>query len=232
LSSLDESLLSGLPPFSRLSRGQIREILDQAKPQRYPEGTPVFGEGLPADRFFLLLDGFIRVIRTTPDGEQIIALHIPPGQLFGIATALGRDTYPATAMAASESLALGWPARLWPDFAARYDGFATETYRTVGVRLGEFQSRVTELATRAVEQRVAAALLRMANQTGRRTESGIEIAFPVTRSDVAEMTGTTLHTVSRLLSAWERDGIARSARRHITVTAPHRLVVLSGAAVE
>ena len=79
---------------------------------------------------------------------------------------------------------------------------------------------------------MAAALLRMANQTGRRTESGIEIAFPVTRSDVAEMTGTTLHTVSRLLSAWERDGIVRSARRHITVTAPHRLVVLSGAAIE
>jgi CRP-like cAMP-binding protein len=232
LPSLDESLLSGLPPFSRLSRGEIREILAAAKPQLYPEGTPVFGEGLPADRFFLLLDGFIRVIRTTPDGEQIIALHIPPGQLFGIATALGRDTYPATAMAATESLALGWPARLWADFAARYDGFATETYRTVGVRLGEFQSRVTELATRAVEQRVAAALLRMANQTGRRTESGIEIAFPVTRSDIAEMTGTTLHTVSRLLSAWERDGIVRSTRRHITVTAPHRLVVLSGAAIE
>lgn len=127
-------------------------------------------------------------------------------------------------------LALGWPSRLWTDFAARYDGFATETYRTLGARLGEFQSRVTELATQAVERRVAAALLRMANQSGRRTEAGIEIAFPVTRADIAEMTGTTLHTVSRLLSAWERDGIVKSTRRHVTVTAPHRLVVLNGAA--
>lgn len=230
MQKLDESLLSGLPPFSRLGRAEIREILDRATPTLYPEGTAVFGEGLPAERFFLLLDGFIRVVRTTADGEQVIALHIPPGQLFGIAPALGRDTYPATAVAASESLALGWPVRLWATFTAKYDGFATETYRTVGARLGEFQTRVTELATKAVEQRVAAALLRMANQSGRKTDAGVEIAFPVTRNDIAEMTGTTLHTVSRLLSAWEREGIVASTRRHVTVTAPHRLVVLSGAA--
>lgn len=227
---LDESLLTGLPPFARLSRPEIRTILDQATPRRYPEGEAVFGEGMPADRFFLLLDGYIRVVRTTPHGEQVIALHIPPGQLFGIAMALGRDTYPATAVAATESLALSWPTRLWGPFAATYDGFATETYKTVGERLGEFQARVNDLATRAVEQRVAGALLRLANQSGRKVPEGIEIAFPVTRSDIAEMTGTTLHTVSRLLAAWEREGIVASTRRHVTVTAPHRLVVLSGAA--
>lgn len=227
---LDESLLAGLPPFSRLSRAEMREILDRATPKRYPEGSAVFREGAAADRFHLLLDGFIRVVRTSPEGEQVIALHIPPGQLFGIAPAIGRDTYPATAVCAVESLALGWPVRLWPEFTARYDGFATETYRTVGARLGEFQTRVTELATQAVERRVATALLRLVNQSGRRTAEGIEVAFPVTRADIAEMTGTTLHTVSRLLSAWEREGIVRSARRRVTVTAPHRLVVLSGAA--
>ncbi|MBP7000746.1 Crp/Fnr family transcriptional regulator [Amaricoccus sp.] len=230
MSKLDPSLLAALPPFSRLDRRQLGEILDRATPQRYAEGAAVFRQGMPAERFHMLLDGFIRVIRATPEGEQVIALHIPPGQLFGIAPALGRDTYPATAVAASESLALGWPTRLWHEFAASYEGFATETYRTVGARLGEFQTRVDELATRAVEQRVASCLLRMANQSGRKTEEGIEIAFPVTRADIADMTGTTLHTVSRLLSAWERDGMVKSTRRHIVVTAAHRLVVLSGAA--
>lgn len=227
---LDESLLLGLPPFSRLTKEQVREILDQATPSRFAEGKAVFTEGMAAERFYLLLDGHVRVVRTTPDGDQLIAMHIPPGQLFGIASAIGRDTYPATAVAASELLALGWPAGLWATFIATYDGFATVTYRTVGDRLIEVHERVVELATQAVEQRVAAALLRMTNQSGRRTDDGIEIAFPVTRADIAEMTGTTLHTVSRLLSAWERDGIVKSTRRRVTVTAAHRLVVLSGAA--
>lgn len=231
MARLDESLLTGLPPFSRLDRAQIREILDLAVPRRHDEGTPVFREGEAAERFFLLLDGYIRVIRTTPEGEQVIALHIPPGQLFGIAPAIGRDTYPATAMCASESLALSWPSSFWARFTQTYDGFATETYKTLGARLGEFQARVTDLATKAVEQRVAACLLRMVNQSGRKVDGGIEIAFPITRANIAEMTGTTLHTVSRLLSAWEKDGVVASTRKHITVTQPDQLIVLSGAAV-
>lgn len=230
VAKLDESLLKDIPPFSRLDGAQIREVLDLSQPKRFDEGAAVFSEGTEADRFFLLLDGYIRVVRTTPGGEQVIALHIPPGQLFGIASALGRTIYPATAVCASESLVLAWPSRLWQSFRDKYDGFATETYKTVGARLGEIHDRVADLATQQVEQRVASALLRMVNQSGRKVADGIEISFPITRANISDMTGTTLHTVSRLLSAWEKDGIVASTRKHIVVTAPHRLMLLSGAA--
>ena len=225
---LDESLLTDLPPFSLLDKAQIREVLDHAVSRRYEEGTAIFHEGHDADRFYLLLDGYLRVVRTTPGGDQIIVLHISPGQLFGIAPALQRDTYPATSIAAAESIALSWPVSLWPDFVAKYPGFATETYKTLGERLGQIQETLTEMATQAVEKRVACALLRMVNQSGRKTAEGIEIAFPVTRQNISEMTGTTLHTVSRLLSAWQKDGIVQSTRKHIVVTDPHQLVILSG----
>ena len=229
VNKIDESLLTELPPFRRLERTQIREILDQAVSKRVEEGTVVFSEGMHAERFYLLLDGYIRVVKSTPGGEHIIAMHIAPGQLFGIAPALGRDTYPATAVAAAETIALSWPVRVWGDFTSKYDGFATETYKIVGERMGELHSQLMELATQAVEQRLAAALLRMVNQSGRKVENGIEIAFPITRQNISEMTGTTLHTVSRLLSAWQKQGILESGRRHIVVTEPHRLVLLSGA---
>jgi CRP-like cAMP-binding protein len=91
-------------------------------------------------------------------------------------------------------------------------------------------NRIVEMATQQVEQRIANAILRLVTQTGRKVETGIEIGLPITRQNLSDMTGTTLHTVSRLLSGWERDGIVLSERRKITVTAPHRLVVLSGAA--
>jgi CRP-like cAMP-binding protein len=229
VNKLDDSLLRNVPPFRRLDRPQIREILDQASPKRHEDGTAVFSEGHPAERFYLLLDGFVRVLRTTPGGETVTSLHIPAGQLLGIAAALGRDTYPATAQCAGECLTLSWPTRLWHHFVATYDGFAEEGYKTVGVRVNEMNTRIMELATQQVEQRIASALLRLVNQSGRKVEDGIEIAFPITRQDISEMTGTTLHTVSRLLSAWEKDGIVSSRRKHVTVTDPHRLVVLSGA---
>lgn len=228
MKNLDESLLTDIPPFRKLHRSDIREILDLAIPKRFAAGTLVFEEGMVAERFFLLLDGHIRVLRTTPDGEQVIALHIASGQLFGIAVALGRNQYPASAMTADECLVLSWPNRVWQDFIAKYDGFATETYKTVGARIEEMSSRIVEMATQQVEQRVACALLRLINQTGKKVANGIEIDFPITRQDISEMTGTTLHTVSRLLSAWEKQGLVVSKRRKITVTQPHKLVLLSG----
>ena len=84
-----------------------------------------------------------------------------------------------------------------------------------------------ELSLAQVEQRVANAVLRLVRQTGRKTEDGIEIDFPVSRQDIADMTGTTLHTVSRLMSAWEGQGMIRSGRKRISVTDPHRLMLVS-----
>ncbi len=227
LPRLDESLLTHLPPFSRLDKRQIRTILDQATSRRYESGVAVFEEGHEAERFFMLLDGFVRVVRITPTGEQVTALHIPAGQLLGIARAIGRDTYPATALTATESIVISWPMRLWDTFVTEYDGFATETYKTLGHRVGEMNTRIVELATQQVEQRVANALLRLINQTGRKVEGGIEIDFPITRQDLSELTATTLHTVSRLLSGWEKQGLVESKRKRIKVCNAHALVVLS-----
>ncbi|MEQ8664203.1 MAG: Crp/Fnr family transcriptional regulator [Rhodospirillales bacterium] len=227
LPQLDETLIAGLPPFARLSGHQIREILEFASVREVSEGATFFREGEPADRFFMLLDGFVRVVRITEDGEQVIALHIPAGQLFGIAKALARDTYPATAEAACDGIVLSWPVSLWDKFSAEYPGFLTETYRSVGERMGEMNERLMDLATKHVEQRIANVLLRLVNQTGKQTDDGIEIGFPITRQDVSEMTGCTLHTVSRLLSAWEKAGIVRSKRKRIVVCRPHALVELS-----
>ena len=70
-------------------------------------------------------------------------------------------------------------------------------------------------------------MVRLITQNGRKVDAGIEIDFPITRQNISDMTGTTLFTVSRLLSAWEKDGIVASERRRITVTKPGHLQALS-----
>jgi CRP-like cAMP-binding protein len=88
------------------------------------------------------------------------------------------------------------------------------------------------MSTQQVERRIAHALLRLAQQAGRKIEHGIEIDFPISRQDVAEMTGTTLHTVSRTLSAWEQQGLVESGRQRIAIRDPHRLFMLAEGAPE
>ncbi|PIE13157.1 MAG: Crp/Fnr family transcriptional regulator [Rhodobacterales bacterium] len=225
---LDPEFLRDLPAFADLETSEVREILDLATPRRFADGAVIFHEGHDAERFYLLLDGHVRVVRINEDGEQMIVLHLHSGSLIGIAPALGRTTYPATAIAAGEVIVLGWPCSAWNAFATRYPSFARNTYETVGRRIGEMTTNMLEIATQQVEHRIACALARMVQQSGQKSDGAIVIDMPITRQNIADMTGTTLHTVSRLLSAWERAGIIKSARRRISVTDPAALARLSG----
>jgi len=227
LSRLDRSLIAGLPVFDGLAAGDLDRMLEPARSVRVAKEEAVFEQDADAEAFFLLLDGRVRVVKTTPDGQQVIVRYIVPGELMGIAQALGRTTYPASAIAVVDCVVLSWPGRLWAEFAAAYPSFGTNTYKTVGARLNDVQTQVVEMATEQVEQRVAHALLRLARQSGRKTADGIQIDFPISRQDIAEMTGTTLHTVSRLLTAWEEKGLVKSGRQQVSVVEPHKLLLLA-----
>ncbi len=91
----------------------------------------------------------------------------------------------------------------------------------------EMHARFRELATERVERRVARALLRLASQAGRRLADGVLIDLPLSRQEIAEMTGTTLFTVSRLLSEWERRGMIDAGRERVVIRNPHELVLIA-----
>jgi CRP-like cAMP-binding protein len=224
---LDRSLISSLPTFAGLEGKDLDTILSLARSSRFPKDSEIFAQEEEAKSFFLLLSGHIRVVRTSPEGHQVIARYINEGELFGIAVAMGRSTYPAAAVAAVDCVVLSWPNSAWPDLQSRFPAFGASAYRTIGSRLQETQARVMAMSTQQVEQRIAHALLRMVSQSGRKTDEGIEIDFPITRQDIAEMTGTTLHTVSRLLSAWEDEGVVRGGRQRVVVTNPHALMLIA-----
>jgi CRP-like cAMP-binding protein len=92
---------------------------------------------------------------------------------------LRRKDYPATATAAADSIALVWPMSAWDGLVAAHPALAVNAMRTIGSRLQEAQTRMRELATEAVERRVAHAVLRLANQAGKREEGGVRIDFPL-----------------------------------------------------
>lgn len=227
MAALDQSLIAGLPLFAGLVPDRLDLVLRDAQAVRYARGTDVFEQDGQAHAFFVLLHGRLRVVKLTPDGQQVVVRFVSPGEVFGIAQAIGRTTYPATATAVVDSNALVWPASAWPRLVAEHPALAVNALQTVGSRLQEAQTRVVEMATERVEQRVAHALLRLAQQSGRKVEAGVQIDFPISRQDVAEMTGTTLHTVSRILSAWEDAGLVDGGRQRIVLRDPHGLMLLA-----
>jgi CRP-like cAMP-binding protein len=227
MAKIDSSLVADLPLFAGLSTADLDAILSEARSVRVSKNSAVFQQGEEAHSFFVLLHGHVRASKTTPAGEQIVVRYVASGETFGVAKAIGLQRYPATATAVDDSVVLAWPSGTWPGLVEKFPALATNTLQTVGARLQETHTRVVEMSTQQVEQRIAHALLRLVKQSGRKVEHGVEIDFPISRQDIAQMTGTTLHTVSRTLSAWETKGLVESSRQKIVVREPHKLFMLA-----
>ncbi|ANK75661.1 MULTISPECIES: Crp/Fnr family transcriptional regulator [Ensifer] len=217
MAALDRTLVKSLPLFQKMSDPELDTLLTRATVRRVPQNEAVFEQGATADFFFLLLNGRLKVTQVTKDGQQIIVRVVNPGDLFGFARALQRSDYPGTATAATESLVLAWPTELWNIFVEKNPHLAVNALHTIGQRLDEAHTRIREMSTEEVERRVAHTVLRLAEQAGKPESGGIRIDFPISRQDIAEMTGTTLHTVSRILSAWEGQGLVVGGRQKLTL---------------
>jgi CRP-like cAMP-binding protein len=227
---LDRSLISDLPLFAQLEASEFDDILETAHARHYAKGVAVFSQNEAAHSFFLLLHGRLRVTQVTAAGEQIVVRFVNPGDIFGVAMALGRDTYPGTSTAVVDCLALLWPSAVWPQLIGRHPQLAVNAMRTIGGRLQEAQQRLREISTEEVEQRVAHAVLKLVDEAGHPVAEGIQIDFPISRQDLAEMTATTLHTVSRIMSAWEAAGVIESRRQRVVVRDRARLAAIAATA--
>ncbi len=232
MSRLDRSAIAGLKTFAGWAPADLDALLAPARSSRFAKGAIVFEQGAAASSFYLLLHGHVQASKLTPDGQQIIIRYIEPGELFGIAKPIHQTTYPASAKAVADSVALVWPSTAWPELSAKFPALSASMLQALGSRLADANTRMLEMSTEAVERRLAHALLRLADQSGRKVEGGVEIDFPVTRQDLAEMTGTTLFTASRILRAWEGEGLVASARRRIVVRDAARLAAIADGAHE
>lgn len=214
---IDRTVVRSLSLFEKMNDEDLDRLLAHATARRVVPGDAVFEQGEQAANFFLLLHGRLKVTQVTEDGQQIIVRVVHPGDLFGFAKALQRLDYPGTARAVAESVILAWPTDLWPQFVEQNPRLAVSAMQTIGQRLEEAHTRIREMSTQEVERRVAHAVLRLTRQAGRKEENGVRIDFPISRQDIAEMTGTTLHTVSRILSAWEARGLVEGGRQKLLI---------------
>ena len=187
-----------------------------------------FMQGDPATHAYILLQGRVKMLQVTPNGQQITLRIMTPGQTYGgIALLQPSSGYPASAQSAEDSTALAWNTETLRALAARDSGVSLNVMQIMHGYIIELQERQSALTSERVEQRVARTLLKLAAQTGKKVNEGVLIDLPLTRQDIAEMTGTTLFTVSRTLNIWERQGLLSIGRERVIIRDPHKLVSIA-----
>ncbi|NTW02116.1 MAG: Crp/Fnr family transcriptional regulator [Oscillochloris sp.] len=220
-------LLSRCHYFSGLPEVTLVSAASTAQPRRVLGGDFFFRQGEPATHFYVLAAGNARLSQITPEGRQIIMGLIGPPHEIGIIAAIAGAVYPLDLQATQDCQALAWDRTALTALLESHPVLALRALRMVSGRFVELQDRYRELATERVERRLARAILRLVAQIGRPAADGVMIAVPLARQDLAELTGTTLFTVSRTLSAWESTGIISTGRERVTLCDADRLTAIA-----
>jgi CRP/FNR family transcriptional regulator, nitrogen oxide reductase regulator len=203
--------------LSGLSDEEQRELLAAGVPRTLKAREVLGAQGDPADSVALVQLGHLKLGQVNAEGAETLIRFIGPGDCYGaIALAPGKR-YPVSATAVETSRVLVWPRTVLAGLAQRIPQIRTNLFEEVTRRMSGVLNAVQDLAAEAAPLRIARALRRLAEHGGERSAEGIRIVHPVTRQEIAELTGTTLFTVSRLMSKWESAGLLRSGRGTVTV---------------
>ena len=224
--ALDE--LSKLPLFQGIAQQDLEHLLQAAHRKQLQAGEFFFLQGDPAENMYVLLEGRVKLSQSGPDGDQVLIRVITPVSVFALVAITTASNYLVTAQAAEDSLALYWTRHELMDFVLRTPQMAHNAMRIMAERLQDIQERFRQVTTERVERRLVYTLFRLAAQAGKKVDQGVLIDLTLTRQDLAEMSGTTLYTVSRMLSSWEKQGLVIAGREQVIIRNPHGLARILG----
>ena len=213
--------------FNGLTDDQIQPIIGEGLRRRLAPQEILFRQEDPATQCFLVLQGRLKLTLLNENGKEAIIRYLGRGQFTAAVTVMKDGLYPVTATAVKETETIGWTKATMTVLMRRYPDIAINLLNVILQRIDDVQKRYLEICTEQVAQRIARSLLRLMRAAGSKQPDGIAIDIPLSRQSIADYTGTTLYTVSRTLSTWEKAGWIRTARERIVVTDPHALVSFS-----
>ncbi len=210
-------LLQGLNPR------QCNALLEIGGIHRAAAKTFLFNQGDQANRCYVILSGEIKLLMFTPEGNRVIIDIIGPGVHLGFFVALADKQYPISAETVEDSLLYVWDAAQMRKFMLGAPQLTMNILSALTDRVTCLQTKIQQLATKNVEQRIAHSLLSLAQNLGKKQDDGVLINMPLTHRDLAEMSGTNIYSVSRILHKWEAEDIIITGRKRVLLRYPERL---------
>lgn len=228
--TIDQRLLvlSRVPFFAALEHPQLEAVNGMFRAYGYSPGEPIYRSGTPANRLFVVAHGRVKTVRHTAAGQDVLFGILTPGEMFGGLPVLGSSEYLDDAEAQTACCVLGISSTDFRVVLQRNPGVALAVLDVVAARLHEAQEALAQLSGLPVEARVAAALLKLGEKLGVAQEGGVLLDTPISRQDLAAMTGTTTESVSRVMSEFRKQGLIESGRRWIVLRSLLSLAEIAG----
>lgn len=212
------------PIFLGVSASEHAEIASSARELCYSQGEIIFLQSDPVRHVYVVAEGVVKVTQITEVGKETLLRLESSGGLLDDVT--GSDlVHSITARALQDSHLLVWESATFEALTRRMGTVHRNAIAIMRSRLKTLQERFCDVATRPVPQRLARLVIHLAMRT-----PGSFAPVELSREDLAQMAGTSLFTVSRLLCAWADQDIVTVERKAVMIEDLPRLLELAAAA--
>jgi len=217
-------VLARAPYFLGLAEEELGRIDDRMRTHTYAPDAPIYRAGDRAEELYVVAEGRVKLSQITAGGTETVTDLLVPGELFGAMSSLGEPHHLQSASALVGTCVLRIDQKDFRQVLAEQPRIALRVLDDVAARLTRTQSDIGGQGTETVPQRVATALLRLADKLGTdRGPGGIMLEVPLSRADLAGLARSTPESVSRVMSGWKKQGLIDSGRRWTTLLDRPRL---------
>ena len=223
-----ETLLRGSSLFRRVTAEDRQRVAEFARVRTYPKGTTIFSEGEPAEIFFTIASGRVKITKMLPGGKEVILEIFGAGDPFGAVAAYEGRPFPATAVTLEDTTCLLLPRQPFFALLESHPSLVRGMLLGLTIRLVELTNRLAELTGGRVEARFARFFLKIAENSGRPDRGGVYVPLALTRRELADLTGTTIETAIRIMSRWGKDDIVRTETDGFVLLDRQALETLAG----
>jgi len=213
--------MTGSTLFAGLTQAECRDIALCARSRVFARDELLFMQGQPIRSLVLIEAGSVKLTQLSPGGSEVILWMNGKGEAVGVQADAASGSHTCSARAMEKCKALVWEYSRLQSVLTEHPQIRKNINRILSNRLQELEERFREIATERVAKRLALTLLRLMRQVGREQNGGIQISL--SREELAQMTGTTLFTISRILSKWSEDGFIEPRRESVVIRDSQRL---------
>jgi CRP-like cAMP-binding protein len=194
--------------MSPVLRARVAEV---GRLKAYPRGEMIFAEGDPSDAFIVIVSGRVKVFKSTPAGKEVIVEIFGAGDPLGAVAVYEGAPFMASAFTLEPTQILRIEQSAF--FRARTGpGVRPRVAIGLTIRLAELTRPLAELSGARVEARFARLFLKLCDQIGKRERGGVFVPMPLSRQELADLSGTTIETAIRIMSRWQKEDVLHTEK--------------------
>lgn len=205
----DLSVIHQIPLFGNLSDDELGKILGNSFPKEYAKGKVLFIRDEPAVCFYIVLDGWVKVYRETPDGDEAVLGVFTRGESLAEAAAFVGENYPASAQVVEQARLLPILSKPFCSHITDIPEIAMNMLASMSKRAHSHVSEIEKLKTHSATHRVVDFLLKLCPVE----EGPAIISLPYDKTLISRRLGMQPESLSRILAKLRKMGIKTEQNR-------------------